>query len=145
MIQVKGSKALAKILEENRTLKHLNLSSCCIVNNGACMIAETLCDNSTLEMLSISVDNIGISGAQAFASVLKGNTTLKELHISDIFSFFHKTTNEWKNEFLILSNALHQNTTLEKLNVTPPSLFQAEAMIQEVTADEYAKDNRVSS
>lgn len=144
MIQVKGSETLAKMLEENRTLKHLNLSSCCIVNNGACIIAEALIGNCSLEMLSISVDSIGKS-AQAFASVLKENTTLKELHISDIFSFLRKTTDEWITEFVILSNALHQNTTLKKLNVTPPLLFQAEAMIQDVLADEYVKDNRISS
>lgn len=105
------------------------------------MLAEALLVNHSLERLSICVDNISKSGAEAFASVLERNKTL---HISDIFSFLHKTADDWVSEFLILSIALHHNTTLEKLKIIPPLLFQAEAVTRHVTAIEYAKDNRVS-
>lgn len=144
-IEVEGSESLAEMLNQNRTLEHLNLSSCCLVKNGASVIAEALCNNTSVKTLSISVDSIGVNGARAFASVLEQNTTLKELLISDVFSFLHKTADEWVNEFIILSNALHQNTTLEKLKIIPPSYFQAEAIIEQVTTIEYAKDNRIST
>jgi hypothetical protein len=75
-------KATLEALRDNPTLKTLELSSCYITSEGACLIAEALINNKTLETLNVSRNEIENAGVESFTDMLKVNKTLKELDIS---------------------------------------------------------------
>ena len=61
------------------TLLHLDLSSCDVDSDGACLIADALCYNDTLRKIDIDGNTIGDDGATALAQVLIRNQTLNTL------------------------------------------------------------------
>ena len=74
-----GAKALASALEKNRSLKRLELDSNNIDNEGTKALATALEKNTTLETLSLEFNDFGYEGDKALATALKKNTTLRVL------------------------------------------------------------------
>lgn len=78
-----GAVAIGKMLEHNRSLKVLDVSSCSIGNEGGAAIGSGLSNNSILETLNLDKNNIG-SGKDysLFSEGLTHNNTLERLHLS---------------------------------------------------------------
>ena len=69
-----ASDLLSMCLQENSTLKELNLRYVTVTSKVANKIAEVLKTNSTLQKLDVSCQNIGEDGAVAISNSLKINT-----------------------------------------------------------------------
>lgn len=78
-----GAVAIGKMLEHNRSLKVLDVSSCSIGNEGGAAIGSGLSRNSNLETLNLDKNNVG-SGKDysLFSEGVTHNNTLKSLHLS---------------------------------------------------------------
>lgn len=78
-----GAVAIGKMLEHNRSLKVLDISSCSIGNEGGAAIGSGLSRNSILETLKLNKNNVG-SGKDysLFSEGLTHNKTLERLHVS---------------------------------------------------------------
>lgn len=61
---------LARALEDNDALRHLNLSSSKLRAGGAALFADSLRRNTCLQLLDLSRNNIGDKGAQALAAMM---------------------------------------------------------------------------
>ncbi|KAL9988300.1 hypothetical protein ACROYT_G002732 [Oculina patagonica] len=77
-----GALALAHILQLNHTLTHLNLESALIFNVGAKALAGALLSNCTLTHLSLPENYISDLGAEAIATGLKFNCALLHLDLT---------------------------------------------------------------
>ena len=106
-----GHMALGESLKRNRGLKTLNISFCCIDDQGMKSLASALEMNGSLEELTLSgsraVTGIGV---MALGESLKRNRGLKRLNIShcDIGDLGVKT----------LASALEMNGSLEELDLS---------------------------
>ncbi|MGC0372311.1 MAG: hypothetical protein DGJ47_001023, partial [Rickettsiaceae bacterium] len=80
-IKNEGAKALANLLNGNKTLTTLDLSTNNIGDEGSAALADSLHENTTLTTLDLSENNIGDEGAAALAESLKENTTLTTLDL----------------------------------------------------------------
>ena len=80
---VEGVTAVAKMLEENKTLTDLELRDCHISSEGAVKLAAALCKNSTLKHLDLNHNPIGVEGASSMSDMLQHNTSLEYLWLRD--------------------------------------------------------------
>ena len=120
-----GAVAFAGMLATNKNLANLSMRRCSIGGEGAVCLAVGLEKNSTVKYLELS--NIEGEGALAFSSMLKRNQCLKTLWLED--------DSVGVEDALNLIESLQQNTTLEKLILSPkfepPSFSTCETALQE--------------
>ena len=83
MIGHLGGRALAKALQVNCTLTHLDLNGNYIGDSGALALGEALQTNYTLTELFLEDNMIGESGAEALAKALQSNRTLTHLNLGN--------------------------------------------------------------
>ena len=74
-----GTKAICEALEQNKTLKELDISE---GTAGAKHVANMLCVNVALTKLSLAQNKLEEAGTKSICKALEQNTTLKELDIS---------------------------------------------------------------
>jgi hypothetical protein len=82
-----GTKAICEALEQNKTLKELDISGAEYKGNiggsaGAKHVAKMLGVNGRLTKISLARNNLEEEGTKAICEALEQNTTLKELDIS---------------------------------------------------------------
>ena len=108
-----GAKAIAQVLETNKTLKLkiLGINKNKIGDEGATAIAQVLETNTNFDKLYLRQNNIGDEGAKAIAQVLETNKTLKLkiLCLNENRIGMEGTT--------ALVTALNKNTTLVVLDL----------------------------
>jgi Leucine Rich repeat len=75
---VEGVRACQPALQENRTLKELDLSSCQLGDKGTRLIADALVGNTTLELLNISDNYITCTGLVEITRLIE-STQLKTI------------------------------------------------------------------
>ena len=74
---------LAKMVRANRALSELYLGKHNISDRGAQLLAEYLEDNATLRVLDLRANKIGVAGAEAFAILLmRGGSVLSTLNLA---------------------------------------------------------------
>ena len=74
---------LAKMVRANRSLAELYLGKHSISDRGAQLLAEYLEDNATLRVLDLRCNRIGVAGAEAFAILLmRGGGVLATLNLA---------------------------------------------------------------
>ena len=95
-------KALTTMLQENKHLKHLDLSINRLRDEGACCLCEGLQHNTTLVYLNLSDTGITDKGAEFFAQAYNSNRSLQlSLDIShNHMTGFMKMKDSWKNDTL---------------------------------------------
>jgi Ran GTPase-activating protein (RanGAP) involved in mRNA processing and transport len=86
-LEEEGTKAICEALEQNMTLKELDISGGSRGSNidgsaGVKHVAKMLAVNGGLTMLSLANNNLGEEGTKAICEALEQNKTLKELDIS---------------------------------------------------------------
>lgn len=96
---------LVNVLQENTTIKHLNIIGCRLKDNKLFSLASGLNENTSLVSLNISNNRITTSQLVKILKALRNNTNLTQLHINgnDINN----------NVFLELGQLLKQNRLLE--------------------------------
>lgn len=82
LVRNKGAEALAKALETDSMLQHLELCSNSIGDKGAAAVAKALKSNKALKYLDLSNNLIGDEGAEALAKALTCNTALEKLDLN---------------------------------------------------------------
>jgi hypothetical protein len=82
-IKPEGARAIARALEDNKTLERLDLSHNRIGDEGAIAFAEALKKNKSLKKLGLSHNKIGDPGVKALAKSLLENTTLETLFLGN--------------------------------------------------------------
>lgn len=88
-VNSKCAKEFRRVLEENRSLKHLNMSNTSMSDNGVCYIAAALFSNNTLQSLQLERNPMGGEGIEHLLCPLsrfkpgqaQANTSLKSLSI----------------------------------------------------------------
>lgn len=80
-IMKEGAKVLAAALEENNSLRMLDLSQCKIGVSGTYVIANALKKNSTLTHLNLYRNKVDVDGARSLREALKVNNTLEFLDV----------------------------------------------------------------
>ena len=111
-----GDKGVEKLAAHlggiNCFLKHLNISSNNITEEGAVCLATALNVNQTLEHLKMNSNPIGTEAASFIFSAISGNSSLVYIDVSDC--------NIYKNELLILSlhDSVLGNNTLKKVDIS---------------------------
>ena len=78
-----GVEVLAECLQENTTVKVLDLYNTGIGDTAAEALAQMLDSNTSLERLDLSSNKIGDAGAKVLAEALYHNSTLKNLDLLD--------------------------------------------------------------
>ena len=76
-----GIDSFSKVIEQNKTLVHIELNNNKIGNRGAIRLAEALQKNTSLESLSLWHNKIGDDGVSAIAKMLFTNSTLLDLEL----------------------------------------------------------------
>ena len=109
-----GGKALAKGLEENFSVRELDLSGNMLGQNAICSIGELLNKNQTLERLNLSRNNLTDPDVESLLASLCRKTILKELDLSQniLCDQFAKQ----------MSIVLEKNFVLEKLLINSNQL-----------------------
>ena len=104
-----GSNNLFSILDQNKTIKNLNLFSNLMGDKECHQFSLALIDNKTLENLNLGDNDIGSKGINLLALIIKNNSTLKS---------FNLERNEIEDDAAgLLGNALKVNDALESLNL----------------------------
>ena len=101
---------ISDCLQNNKSLKELNMSENIITSNGAKKIATAIRVNTTLEKLDLSCNSISNDGVSFISDGLKNNNSLQELNISR-----NEITGEGAQ---YIAEAILVNTTLEKINLS---------------------------
>ena len=109
-----GGKAIAQGLEENFSVRELDLSENMLGQNAVSSIAEMLNKNQTLEKLNLSRNNLTDPDVESLLKSLCGKTVLKELDLS------HNILCDQCAEQL--SNVFMTNSVLEKLSISSNQL-----------------------
>ncbi|NXJ92527.1 LRC34 protein, partial [Corythaixoides concolor] len=113
-----GAKHMATFLQENSTLRYLNLMFNDIGTSGAELIATALHRNETLMCLRMTGNKIGNKGGMFFASMLQNNSTLEKLDLGDC---------DMGTQCLIaIATALAQNKSVKAINLNRPLLYSQE-------------------
>lgn len=112
---------LSEMLQVNKTLKHLDLSSnLSLSDSGICSIFEGLRSNSTLLHLNICNTNISFEGAVRIADSLQhGSCSLRTLDIG--------MNSIGTNGFARIANSLEFNRLLEKLLIQRDAFIESKA------------------
>ena len=107
--------AMRRLLEQNRSIEALDMSSC-HVNDEACKIlAQGLFENRNMKRLNLSGNMICGHGILALFGVLESNTcSLEELNISSMIGILSSVSQDEINSASILST----NSSLKVLNVS---------------------------
>lgn len=100
-------RAIAEVLQENQSLKKLDLSNNCFGDEGAVILANALEMNNVLMHINVSRNQISDTGAIAFSKMLHVNKTLRVLNL--------RANKIGREGFDLLSEALEKNSILEKL------------------------------
>lgn len=115
-MSAQGAQYLASALEQNISLRELDVSGHCFQDEGLISLANSLKINQTLQYLNVAgifSNHFGhfvvTDGLVAFGEMLSDNSSLYHLDLSHHFSEFPG--------FLAISNALRNNNTLDKLNL----------------------------
>lgn len=104
-----GSNNLFSILDQNKTIKNLNLFNNLMGDKECDKFSHALIDNKTLENLNLGDNNIGPNGINLLALIIKNNSTLKS---------FNLELNEIGDDgAILLGNALKVNKALERFNL----------------------------
>ncbi|OZG31267.1 leucine-rich repeat domain-containing protein [Rickettsia endosymbiont of Culicoides newsteadi] len=77
----KGAEELAEALENNTTVKKIDLMSTGIGNKGVYALAKVL-PKSAVREIDLSHNNIGNDGVEALANALKNNSAVTEVYLS---------------------------------------------------------------
>ncbi|NXF67209.1 LRC34 protein, partial [Ciccaba nigrolineata] len=113
-----GAKHMAAFLQENSTLRYLNLMFNDIGISGAELIAGALHRNETLVYLRMTGNKIGNKGGMSFASMLEINSTLEKLDLGDC---------DMGMQCLIaIATALTHNKSVKAINLNRPLLYSQE-------------------
>jgi len=80
---VEGGIAIATFLQENNTLRKLDLEGNCIGPEGATALANVLAGLTSLAVLNLRDNNIGEKGATAISRALQAHGSLVELDLRD--------------------------------------------------------------
>lgn|GEM_PF-3018322 len=104
-----GSNNLFSILDQNKTVKNLNLFNNLMGDKECDKFSRALIDNKTLENLNLGGNNIGPKGINLLALIIKNNSTLK--------SFNLELNNIDDDAAGLLGNALKANKALESFNL----------------------------
>ena len=80
-LSIGNIKELAEILEDNRTVKKLNLIGCKIGIQGVKLLAKALEVNEGIKILNLNYNDLCDEGAQCLANALKMNETITRLHL----------------------------------------------------------------
>ena len=112
---------LSEMLQVNKTLKHLDLSSnLSLSDSGICSIFEGLRSNSTLLHLNICDTNISFEGTVRIADSLQhGSCSLRILDIG--------MNSIGTNGFARIANSLQVNSLLEKLIIQRDAFIESKA------------------
>ncbi|KAK7097825.1 leucine-rich repeat-containing protein 74A-like [Littorina saxatilis] len=86
---VKGAKAIAIALVNNKTVESLDLEDNWIGEDGATSIAQMLETNHVLTEINIAENRIGTKGIRAIAELLNTNETIRKLDVSGSNLFDH--------------------------------------------------------
>jgi Ran GTPase-activating protein (RanGAP) involved in mRNA processing and transport len=76
-----GAKTLALAIEENKSLRSLDLSQCKLGVQGTYVIANALKKNNTLTHLNLYRNKVDVDGARSLREALKVNNTLEFLDV----------------------------------------------------------------
>ena len=106
--------AIEKLLNENKTLKVLNLYGCGLTNEVASYIANGLAQNHSVRKVILHSNYIGSSGVVSIFRSLEHNTSLEELDLSGN-SQLAKGDSEAVG--CTIERMLNLNTTLKVLNL----------------------------
>jgi Ran GTPase-activating protein (RanGAP) involved in mRNA processing and transport len=71
-----GGKCLAKALENNRSITHIDLYHNCIENDGIKSFASMLTINSTIKSINLCANWSTNEGAKSMISMMENNLTL---------------------------------------------------------------------
>jgi Ran GTPase-activating protein (RanGAP) involved in mRNA processing and transport len=104
-----GLESCSTIIEQNKTLLHMELNDNSIGNRGATRLAEALQKNTSLESLRLWHNKIGNTGALAIAKMLFTNSTLLRLELGG--------NNIGPEGCKDLAQALQYNTSLTRLGL----------------------------
>ncbi|MCE5316535.1 MAG: hypothetical protein LLG04_04130 [Parachlamydia sp.] len=104
-----GARALAKVLENNRVVRVLDLNQCSIDTEGMLVIAKALENNAALRSLHVSNNGINNAVAILIANAVAANSCLRSLNLQGC----------WFGDegFAALARALCTNTELMMLDV----------------------------
>ncbi|XP_065896177.1 NLR family CARD domain-containing protein 3-like [Dysidea avara] len=116
------AKKIAEVLEVNKTLQKLDISLQCIDDEGAMAIGESLKNNTTLQDLSIAISNNGIV---TFLRTIEKNTGLVKLDLSSIWIL--PSSGEIVNA---LTSYLCNNATLQELNLSSTRFYEFEKIAE---------------
>ena len=98
---------IERLLNNDPTLRSLNLSGYNIGNDGARVLAEALDQNTTLLTLELDNNNIGDDSVEMIAMMIKNNTTIRRLDLARN-NFSDGAANQ-------INDALRHNTTIHYL------------------------------
>jgi Ran GTPase-activating protein (RanGAP) involved in mRNA processing and transport len=89
-IAYEGAVELARALQQNTTLRNLNLAFNRCGTRGATAMGEMLCDNGTLLTLNLCTNDILSEGARSIVDALCTNSTLRSINLqgNQAFSAF---------------------------------------------------------
>ena len=106
--------AIERMLNENRTLKVLNLYGCRLTNEVVSYFANGLAENHSVRKVVLCSNKIGSTGAMSIFRSLEHNTSLEELDLSE-----NSQLAEGDSESVgcAMEKMLNVNRALEVLNV----------------------------
>ena len=99
------AKALSTMLQQNKHLKHLDLSFNPLCDEGAYCLGEGLQHNTTLVYLNLSNTGITDNGAEYIARAYSSNRSLQltlEIRFNDIIGDYTRMEDLWRNDTLKL-------------------------------------------
>ena len=99
------AKALTTMLQENKHLKHLDLSHNPLCDEGVYCLCEGLQHNTTLVYLNLSTTGITDKGAEWIAQAYNSNRSLQLTLVilkNYIFKYYTRMKDSWKNDTLKL-------------------------------------------
>ena len=100
---------IAAVSVNNKSLKHLNLSACNLVEDSMKLVADSLSHVTSLVSLDVSFNCITEKAAYSMADALKRNIALEQLNFCTCFV---------GNAAMIICDAINQHSSLTHLNMS---------------------------
>jgi len=116
------TKFLAKIINTNKTIKHICFSGVFINQENIHLILDALKENQTIQQLKIKNNKLGNEGIKLVARFLTNNTKIIDFDLED-----NKFTDEGGNYLLEM---LRYNTTLQYMDVRNNNL--SDSMVENI-------------
>jgi hypothetical protein len=104
---------LERIIIENTTLTHLDLSYCNLQTHR--IFSNSLLVNTTLKVLKLEGNCMFFDDFAIFMNTFKINNTLKELNVGVLLLQINMNSKERKDTYTIICDALSVNTGLEEI------------------------------